>query len=181
MTWEFEVSLQERTKPYGVILENETTHKEDYIFEWDPRLKMSIPTGESKIDPEHILADGVEYMVLDKGNCRSCHKKIKPYTETYYAKRLDYCGPHCIAYGMKNDYCEECAKEKSRFAHVQSGLPTIVKTEEREEFGSGEFLQKTYYSDGSVVEDMTMEEKQRAHITQELNLVRTGWYIGGRE
>ena len=162
MTKKVEIPMEERTKPYGVILPNETDYKEDPVFEWLPGLKIKMPNGKVTTDFKHILADGQKYIVLEKGQCRSCQKKIKPYKETYFQKHLDYCGPHCFAYGMKNDYCEECAQEKSRIAYIDTGFPTVVKTEAREEFGTGDYLEKQTWSDGMVVEEMTYEEMHRA-------------------
>lgn len=159
-----EIPAEERTEPYGTVMKMETNYKEVPEWEWHPAIKMSMPTGTYKVDPKHILADGTEYIELDKGCCRSCHQKIKPYKKRYYEKHLDYCGPHCFEYSQENDYCEECAKEKSRFAYIQDNRLTIVRTENREEFGSGEYLERNIYSDGSVVEEMTYDEKIRARV-----------------
>ena len=159
MTKRIELPMEERVKPYGTILKNETDYEEIPVFEWIPGLRISMPNGDSKIDLKHIVADN--YRVIDKGCCRSSHKKIKHNKETYFQKHLDYSGPHCFAYGMKNDYCEECAQEKSRIAYIDTGFPTVVKTEAREEFGTGDYLEKQTWSDGMVVEEMTYEEMHR--------------------
>lgn len=143
------------TEPYGEIIRNKPIHLDKPVCEWNRVLKMWEVTHVME-DPENIVADDLK--TIPSGNCRKCHQLITPYLKKYFERHYENGFFYCFEYSQELGYCENCAKEKAQTAFINDCLPELERVSRT--FRDGQTVETEYFSDGSIVEEMTVREIQ---------------------
>jgi hypothetical protein len=147
------VAEAERTTPYGEIIRRFPLHPDKPVQTWNNKRKMWEVTHFME-DVENIVAEDLTTIPADC--CLWCHKPIKPYTGKYYEKHNDDGFHYSFEWSEKNNCCEDCANEKSAVAVLEKYTPSLVET--KLHFRDGQTVEECVYSDGSVIEEMTVKE-----------------------
>ena len=151
----------QRTIPYGEVIINTLEGMHTYIpvEMWNNKRKQWEVVAERE-DPDHIVANDLS--TIPANCCIECHKEIKHYETKYYEKHMDDGFQYCFERSEKTHYCEECANELSAVAEVTKYAPDLVKTENF--FQDGQTLERQIFSDGSVIEDMSIRDLAQKKI-----------------
>ena len=155
---------QPATEPYGLVNQNEPFWKENDVMVWNPRLEM-FQWDHTEIDREHYVEfiNG-KYEKFSKDTCRICRQKITPYKTKYYQRQKEDGFKISVLFSAENCYCEKCARDQAMNETSTWTGVAVVKREQREEFGSGEYLEQITYADGSTASEMSYDEKMRAGL-----------------
>ena len=150
------VSDTELTEPAGQIIISETLFHTNTTYQWDAKRKREIEVEEP--DYSRIVAD--DFSVINRGNCRVCKQKIKPYRNKYYERHYSCGNLFSFELSMQNDYCEACAIQKAK-KYILADDTMPPKKEVREFSKDGLILSRTIYQDGSEIEELTPQEAHR--------------------
>lgn len=113
-----------------------------------------------QVDLSRHQADDLE--MIDSRNCRRCKNPIIEYHERFFKKCFEYNSWRNYEYSMANGYCKECALKKATISKGKwNPSISVIRTEYKYENG---VQQVQYMEDGSIIQEMTDEEKMRNQI-----------------
>lgn len=145
------------TEPYGEVLTLDIQWATKPVEEYDYKLKMWLWAADMIDDSHYIEFINGKHYVIDRGCCRLCTKKIKPYTKKYYQKHYDNGMKYSFLYAAENYYCEDCAREEATKSFFNDVVPFEVNRFST--MRDGETLETVVYADGSRLEEMTSQER----------------------
>lgn len=138
-------------------------YTETPFFTTKPIFKWVTILGERHQEYDHEEMDYSRYEAddgtfIDSKLCRSCRKEIKPYKEIYYKKEFEYNVWNNYRISCKSGYCKECALKKAVIVNIgwdsSIAVDTVITS-----IRDDEEVRTKIMCDGSVIEEMTVREK----------------------
>jgi len=155
-------TIEQAQKPWGITTALDPCPEFLTVSEYDPYKKMYWYT--TKESQTHIYADD-DKTIIKRTSCRNCHKNIRHYKNVYYKKVFELGRWYSYEHSEKQSYCEECAIKLTKEVWTSNFQVAPLDYIEIEAVNANfETREIKHFSDGSILEEMTAQEKARQII-----------------